>query len=107
MNQTMNHASEGSDIDALLTRFFRAEMPAPWPTCEALTRARQAARRRHKLRAFSRFALAASVVLFFAGYLTISSFFPRPQANPTQDPNAIGSVPGHTHKLHQPGLPQK
>jgi hypothetical protein len=65
------------DIDTLLSAFFRAEMPDPWPSLEAPARPRVAPvpvrpsapppRRRTLVR--SRLALAASVALLVVGAL--------------------------------------
>ena len=108
MNATLNNSSaDHGDIDVLLTRYFRSEMPTPWPACDALVQARKAARGRNKFRAFSRLALAASVVLFFAAYLTLSGLFPRQQTRAIDDSQNIGSLPGRDHKLQHPGVPQK
>ena len=63
-------------IDSILTRFFRAETPHPWPECEATAPARRTVRS-GQFRTVGRLALAASIVLFFLGYFTLAGYFPR------------------------------
>jgi hypothetical protein len=93
MNQMMNDLQPGNgDVDGILTRFFRAEMPHPWPECEASAQARRTPRI-SRFRAVGRLALAASVVLFFLGYFTLAGFFPRStQGPPSQDGPQIGKT---------------
>jgi len=71
----------GDDLDRLLSDFFRAELPNPWPappisddlTETLLLSARKPIRRGPALR--SRFALAASVALLLAGGWFLSGKF--------------------------------
>ena len=76
MNQ-MSDFKPGSEgyIDTLLSRFL-AEKPHPWPECEASAQACRTPGS-GRLRNVGRFALAASVVLFFVGYFTLAGYFPR------------------------------
>jgi len=78
MKQKIDDLKRGSGghVDSVLTRFFRAEMPHPWPECEASAQAIRTPPS-CRSRAMSRFALAASIVLFFLGYFTLSGYFPR------------------------------
>jgi len=81
---TMNHKNMnpgcGEHVDTVLSRFFQAEMPHPWPECEASAQARRTLVLRRP-RAMGRLALAASVALFFFGYFTVASYFPRDNEN--------------------------
>src|SRR4051812_23397181 len=69
------------DLDGLLRRFFRSEMPHPWPAAPTLPKSRAVVPfpRRHTRRpwlAFSmRFAVAASVALLVTGYLSLAGRF--------------------------------
>lgn len=101
MNEVLNHVP-AEPIDALLSRHFRSEMPNPWPACEALAQARKAARRHSRFRSLSRLALAASVVLFFAAYLTLAALFPPQPAKGIDDSRNIGNNPNREHKLQHP-----
>lgn len=94
MNQMMNELKPGNDghVDAVLSRFFHAEMPHPWPECEASAQARQFSLR-CRFRAIGRLALAASVVLFFVGYFTVSGFFPPTQNARMEGSSQIGKNP--------------
>jgi hypothetical protein len=96
MNQIMTdlRPGNGDHVDGVLTRFFRSEMPHPWPECEASAQARHtppayAGRLPGRFLSVGRFALAASVVLFFLGYLTLAELFPRS----AQGPPTEGSPP--------------
>ena len=103
MNQTMNHAKSGNGdhVDVVLKRFFRAEMPHPWPECEASAQASEAPMPR-RYHVAGRFALAASVVLFALGYFALAQFFPRNVPNATADgPDGLANKPGKTHHLQQ------
>jgi hypothetical protein len=80
MSATMNDLKPGN-IDGVLSRFFRSEMPHPWPECQASAQARHTPPP-SRFHALGRFALAASVVLFFLGYFALAGFFPRPAQGP-------------------------
>jgi hypothetical protein len=71
------------DFDELLTRFFRSEMPDPWPAVPEAPPAepRRQAPARPWFRHSSRLALAAAVALFLIGYLTLASRFPAGNTN--------------------------
>lgn len=85
MNLIMNDLKPGNGdhVDGVLTRFFRSEMPHPWPECEASAQARRTLPGR--FRTVGRLALAASVVLFFLGYFYLAGFFPRSTQGPLQE----------------------
>jgi hypothetical protein len=69
------------DLDGLLRRFFRAEMPHPWPAAPTLPRPQAALppRKRQTRRPWlpfsMRFAVAASVALLVIGYLALAGQF--------------------------------
>ena len=64
------------EIDGLLRRFFRAEMPDPWPAAPA-TRVPVSVPVTRPTRPLlrSRFALAASLLLLLVGHLSLSGRF--------------------------------
>jgi hypothetical protein len=72
------------DLDGLLRRFFRSEMPEPWPEAPPVPRARlrpAAAPQKKRVgrpwfRISGRFAVAASVALLVIGYLALAERFP-------------------------------
>lgn len=80
INQNTNHQDGAAEVDHLLHDFFRAEMPHPWPAMRTMAVPSQARRvGSFWSNATGRFALAASIALLIAGYLTLSGFFPRHQ----------------------------
>lgn len=88
MNDPTKQLDTPPDIDRVLTRFFRSEMPDPWPACPVTTLREQAAP--GWFRSAGRFVLAASIVLFFLAYFTLAGLFPRDtnrplNADPSQD----------------------
>jgi hypothetical protein len=75
------------DVDDLLQAFFRAELPAPWPTLDPhraggppTTGTGPSPRRRILL--WGRFTLAAAVALVVIGYWALAGRFPAPPTNP-------------------------
>src|SRR6266545_6748138 len=69
----------GDDLDSLLRRFFRSEMPKNWPAPPRVaepprTQPRRPARSWYRWT--SRLALAAAVSFFLIGYLTLANLFP-------------------------------
>ena len=104
MVQMMNDlkSGNGDEVDSVLSRFFRAELPHPWPECVASAQAREApmpCRASSPWRETGRFALAASIVLFVLGYVTLAGFFPKPQSTPTQNSGPhMGNNPLKTTK---------
>ena len=91
-------------IDGLLSNYFQAQMPDPWPACPATESINGVPRRPSRWLNFSRFAVAASVGLLLVGYLALAGFFPRePARKLNHDPSRnIGRnpVPG----VQQPGV---
>ena len=64
-------------IDGLLTVYFQAQMPNPWPDWQAPEAPHALPRRRYRWLTISRFAVAASVGVLLATYLVLAGFFPR------------------------------
>jgi hypothetical protein len=85
MNATTAPPSAGDlapdDLDHLLSAFFRAEVPSPWPRLKAPL-ATPAVRPSESPLAASRLVLAASVAALLAGGWTLSAWLPDP---PTAD----------------------
>jgi len=73
----------GDDLDGLLSAFFRAELPSPWPEAPRMEETpvilRPAPARKSSLR--SRLALAASVALLVSGPWFLSDSFHRTASN--------------------------
>jgi hypothetical protein len=103
MNQMMSDLKpgDGNNVDMVLSRYFRAEMPHPWPECAASAQARRTPPP-SRFRAMGRLALAASVVLFFVGYLALAGYFPRTQPVPAEGGPGLANVPGKTQQLKNP-----
>jgi len=106
----MNHrfgAPSTDEVDELLRRFFRAEMPGEWPAApvvEVAPRPRVLPRRTvvRFFRAPARLAVAAAVALLVIGYLSLQAWFPEPQppsGEVTKDPFA---TQGNGVKHHSP-----
>lgn len=85
----------GAELDGLLSRFFQAVLPNPWPACpeppvtvlpSPLPRSRWALAR-------SRFALAASVGLIVAGLWAVGGKF----TGPGEAPGSLGNGDSATH----------
>ncbi len=81
--ESTNGTGAGHAYDDLLRAFFRAEMPAPWPTFEvpepatlSITRSRTAPIGL-LTRTRSRVALAASIAILLLGSWLLSGAFPR------------------------------
>ena len=100
MSQMMNEVKPGNEeqVDTVLRHFFQAEMPHPWPRCEASAQARLFSSPR-RFRAVGRMALAAAVVLFFVGYFTVSGFFPPTQNSPRVGGPEMGKNPLKSHVI--------
>jgi hypothetical protein len=86
------------DLDGLLRRFFRSEMPDPWPAPPIVSeppRQDPAQPRGFWFRHSSRLALAAAVSFFLVGYLTLSALFPASstEAGGQAAPPVIGNLP--------------
>jgi hypothetical protein len=81
------------EVDGLLRRFFRAQMPSPWPKApetseyKTMTPSRSLAVLRF-FRPSIRLAVAAAVAALVIGYLALQSWFPDPKAvNPSAADN--------------------
>jgi hypothetical protein len=99
---TMPTNEKADNIDGLLSRYFQAEMPEPWPECQVWSRLEKPGVRSW-FRSTGRLALAASVLLFFLGYLTLAGIFPRTSTSTqtldhSQD---IGSKINKEHKVRK------
>jgi hypothetical protein len=83
------------EIDGLLRRFFRAEMPDPWPAAPA-TRVAASVPVTRPTRPLlrSRFALAASLLLLLVGHLSLSGRFAD---NVPNAPDSAGANVGSHH----------
>jgi hypothetical protein len=89
MNPTrppVNHrfaATRTGEVEELLRRFYRAEMPESWPAAPAVAAPTSGTPRRLAVgrffRAPRRLALAASVALLVIGFLALQTWFPEPQ----------------------------
>jgi hypothetical protein len=104
--------TSGDDgLDNLLRSFYKAQLPDPWPSCEAPPDRRvlfplsPAARRRQPLLR-SRLALAASVVLLVAGgeWLLHGAFQPAAVTPPALT-EAPGPQPSHPSADNRDRLP--
>lgn len=98
MNELFDEQNAGPavlEVDRLLSEFYRAEMPDPWPRL----RLPQVSSVRRSAPAFARdfrrLALAASVVLALFGYWVLAGTFAHPVAG---GPAGEGPEIGH----HQP-----
>jgi hypothetical protein len=77
------------NLDSLLRRFFRSEMPKPWPVAPKVQApaARKLQPSRRWFRHSSRLALAAAVALFLIGYLVLARKFPADKMAPSIRPD--------------------
>lgn len=80
----MNEITKNDKIDGVLTEFFSAELPQPWPTCR-VSGSDSRATSRPRVLAAARWALAASLVLYFVGYFALGGVFPRQLPQPAVD----------------------
>jgi len=94
MNVPGREQSPG-EIDGLLRRFFRAEMPDPWPAAPA-TRVPVSVPVTRPTRPLlrSRFALAASLLLLLIGHVSLSGRFAD---NVPNAPDSAGANVGSRH----------
>jgi hypothetical protein len=98
---------DSEEVDGLLRRFFRAEMPHPWPTLKAPVstlsfRPAQAPKTRWTS-VRSRLALAASVGFLMVGSWCLSAKLPDYGAvNTDQGSSGPGSAKGYDP--HRPGV---
>ncbi len=97
-------ARRPDDLDDLLRRFFRSELPDPWPAPPQLSPASRAQgqqppqppRRRWFPRS-SRLALAAAISFFLAGYLALVGAFPT--SAPSRE--SIRPTTGHNDRIRE------
>jgi hypothetical protein len=95
-----------NDVDGLLTRFFQAALPEPWPVCP--TPAAETATMLPLPKSGSsrwvhiagRVAVAAAMAGLVVGYLGLQSSFPDPRP----DSHALGRGPGFAFRPLVPGL---
>ncbi len=100
-------ASDGpDDLDHLLGRFFRGEVPSPWPTLAAPVKSPISNSGSSSLSA-GRMALAASVAALLAGGWFLSGRLPSDAPAGSLD-NSSATVP-HGLRIHgtQPANPQR
>ena len=64
-------------IDGLLTKYFEAEVPSPWPAFATPEVPGVLPVRLSPWLTFRRCAVAASIAALLAGYLALAGFFPR------------------------------
>ena len=87
MSNLMTRPEEARpEVDALLRDYFESEMPRPWPAFKT-----PVAKATTWSRYTGRLALAASVALLVAGYLTLAGFFPR-TSSPTGIEQKMGPI---------------
>jgi hypothetical protein len=78
-------ASPPDELDGLLRRFYRAQLPHPWPAPPGLASEPQTTEAPRKLgvarlfRGATRVAVAAAVAFLVIGYLALQSWFPDPR----------------------------
>jgi hypothetical protein len=83
-----------NEIDEKLGRYFKGEMPNPWPPCPTSRTVHTPSYLR-----VTRWAVAASIGLLLAGYLALAGFFPRESTRLDQDPSrGIGQHPRPSQK---------
>lgn len=90
---TMNGYHQTEGVDAVLGRFFRAQMPDPWPQLEVPLSMPTPRNRFNWVRAGGRLALAASILFAVVGYIALGGMFP--QDNPTSGLDAALQEIGH------------
>ena len=84
----MNETKIKNDpIDGMLSKYFQAEMPNPWPTFQTPEGRSVLPIIRSRWLTYSRIAVAACIVALLAGYLALAAYFPR------EVPGRLGSDP--------------
>ena len=106
--------SRTGDIEELLRRFYRAEVPQAWPAAPAVTPVRCEAKQPRKLaigrffRVPVRLAIAASVALLVIGYVTLQTWFPEPRSTSEVGNERMGSRDLTPHPInHLPPVPKQ
>lgn len=69
-----NHV-KNDDVDRVLTSYFQAQLPKPWPAWQSPESGTLP--RRSRWLSLTRFAVAASLAGLLAAYLALAGFFPR------------------------------
>ncbi|HYV36491.1 MAG TPA: hypothetical protein VE988_12340 [Gemmataceae bacterium] len=93
------------DVDGLLSRFFRSELPEPWPTCPTVSAAPNATVKspwKSFLRFPVRVAVAAAVAGLVIGYAGLQRWFPDPKPVAPMS-MSMDSGNGMAIKLPSPG----
>jgi hypothetical protein len=105
-------ATRTEEVEELLRRFYRAEVPHAWPAPPAVTPMLREAKQPRRLaigrffRVPTRLAIAASVALLVIGYITLQTWFPEPQATSGVEQNApMSNKPGMLPPQRFPGSP--
>lgn len=78
MSELMHNEETRPEMDNLLHEFFESEMPKPWPAFKAPLQTRVPKQASFWGQYSGRLAIAASVALMVAGYLTLGGFFSKP-----------------------------
>jgi hypothetical protein len=90
------------EVDALLRRFFRAQMPSPWPTFQPPAEPRvlsPVVRPDRWGQVRSRFALAAAIALLVLGSFVLSGLSPSPRAAATPEERSYFSSPRYEQQI--------
>jgi hypothetical protein len=115
--QTPTRPRQIRAVDGLLHDFFRAEMPDPWPAPPAFQKEKKQPllqRSRQWVRARRPLALAAAIILFMAGYETLSFFCPSaipeivnrsPNPNIAREPRVVPVRGGGAARVWEQQLP--
>jgi hypothetical protein len=94
----------GRDLDGLLHDYFHAQVPPSWPLLHLPEARPQSWWRRSRLRV----ALAASVALGLAGYLSLAGHFPRAVPTTALELNGPNIADRPTHRTPRPApMPAK
>jgi hypothetical protein len=85
--------SEPDKVDRLLTEFFRAEVPAPWPKTPPIGAATPIVRRWNDSLSHSRVALAASIAAILIGGWLLSGRMSAPPNRPASFEDTTATRP--------------
>jgi hypothetical protein len=97
-----NAGRSPDEVDALLRRYFRSQMPSPWPTLKPPARSRPSLpvtrpARGSQLR--SRLALAATLAVFGLGSLFLSDLVRSPGTAPGEAQRDFYSTPRYEQQI--------